>query len=67
MNEIEIILEEWRSEFIDLKKILAEKGAEAHKNEYNLLSAEALRLSMCICDLQFALSVTALPADRGGE
>lgn len=52
MNEL---LRQWRSELHELKGVLYQIGDKADSNQYNLYAAEALRLSMCISELQEAL------------
>jgi len=44
------MIENWREEYNSIKEQLIVNGAEAHKNEYNLLATEALRLSLCMND-----------------
>lgn len=49
------ILDQWEVELKILKQQLFDLGSEAHTHRYSILSMEALRLSMCISDLQRVL------------
>ena len=49
------LLADWKEELHNLHCGLYAKGEEGHSLHYNVLSAEALRLSMCINELQAAL------------
>ena len=49
------LLAYWKEELHNLHCDLYAKGEEGHSLHYNVLSAEALRLSMCINDLQDTL------------
>lgn len=49
MNDV---LNEWSHELNSIKVDLYELGNKPDSTQYNLLATEALRLSMCICDLQ---------------
>ena len=49
------LLSDWNEELHNLHCDLYAKGEEGHSLHYNVLSAEALRLSMCINELQAAL------------
>jgi len=49
------ILDQWETELKLLKQQLFDLGSEAHTHQYSILSMEALRLSMCISDLQRVL------------
>ena len=46
------LLEQWQNELHELKGVLYQIGDKADTNQYNLYAAEALRLSMCISELQ---------------
>jgi hypothetical protein len=46
------LLNEWTDELTSLKLDLYDLGNEPDSFKYNILATEALRLSMCICDLQ---------------
>jgi len=48
MNEL---LKTWRAELLELKGVLYQIG-DSEPNQYNLYANEALRLSMCISELQ---------------
>jgi len=48
-NIIEMI-QGWKNELAEIKEDLLAKGGDAGSLEYNVLSSEALRLSMCITD-----------------
>ena len=45
------VLDTWKIEYQEVKEQLMTLGAKADTLEYNLLSAEALRLHECILDL----------------
>ena len=49
------LLSDWNEELHNLHCDLYAKGEEGHSLHYNVLSAETLRLSMCINELQAAL------------
>jgi hypothetical protein len=49
------ILDHWEADLKILKQQLFDLGSEAHTHRYSILSMEALRLSMCISDLQRVL------------
>ena len=49
MNDV---LNEWTDELTSLKIDLYNLGEKGDSFQYNILAAEGLRLSMCICDLQ---------------
>ena len=49
------ILDHWEAELKILKQQLFDLGSEAHTHRYSILSMEALRLSMCISDVQKVL------------
>lgn len=49
------ILDHWEADLKLLKQQLFDLGHEAHTHRYSILAMEALRLSMCISDLQKVL------------
>ena len=49
------LVEVWTVEFYDIKEQLIAMGGKPNTMEYNLLSCEALRLMMCINDVNAAL------------
>lgn len=49
MNDV---LNEWTHELNSIKVDLYNLGEKGDSFQYNILATEALRLSMCICDLQ---------------
>ena len=50
--KLEIVIKKWQDDIDDIKTTLYNLGEKADSLQYNLLSAEALRLSMCINDLR---------------
>lgn len=44
------MINQWKSDLLSIQEVLVLKGGESSSLEYNLLSAEALRLSLCIND-----------------
>jgi hypothetical protein len=46
------LLKSWIDELDDLKATLYSLGDKAESMQYSLLAAEALRLSMCIIEMQ---------------
>jgi len=49
------LLLDWNNEMNHLKETLWDIGDKGDSFQYNILSAEALRLSMCINELQTVL------------
>ena len=62
---IKRMIGEWKKEFESIRDYLIEMGDKANTLEYNLLSAEALRLSMCINDAtSLVLEITEKTAEK---
>jgi hypothetical protein len=60
---IKKMMEKWKEEFASIREQLILKGAESNTLEYNLLAAEAMRLSMCINDAaELLLNIAAKKA-----
>ena len=60
------MINKWKDELLSIQEVLVLKGGEASSLEYNLLSAEALRLSLCINDAtECLLSMMTKFTERG--
>lgn len=53
------VLNDWYYEMEELKAKLYELGDKGDSFQYNILAAEALRLTICICDLQRKMLLTS--------
>ena len=53
------VLNDWLHELNTLKVDLYNLGEKGDSVQYNILATEALRLSMCICDLQRKMLLTS--------
>ena len=62
---IKRMIKAWRAEFYSIRDQLVTMGERANTLEYNLLSAEAMRLSMCINDAtSLVLEITEKTAEK---